>query len=590
MSYYQKYQKYKKKYTNLQMIKSKVQMGGQIKNISGPASIWIGDYDQNRYILMGDVHFDITSGICPSDCMKIEDIQSKEPAFVNYSENSYILGNKVGSDNTCYEITRLLDEIFNEALKTKQYIDFYHEIPFIHKEQKEPTNVRSIYGSYLNKIDTYFSKCFLATKENCEWKNYVRFHYTDIRMDYRRKEQIFSTADPISVIQHVPSMVLNLPIKDNTTTLTILEDTVMDQIVNHNYIVLMLQTYEKFNRIIFDSTNYTKDISDYFQDIYNEMKAQCSEEYILNKFKTQVVNLEKKFLQQVKIVNSSDKTMNTSFIKKQMDELAKDNKFVYDKLVEYKNNQIKEMNIRLADIFKHDRKFLYVDSTKLKSELMAVTDLNNLNVIISLLNEDLFTAMPIFKSLKNRGLWAFTIFKYGTFYMDIYLISRLFRQFTSSGTHIPSKTKIIYAGAIHIQNYIEFFQSYLNVSPEKFVGLNDFTNNDVIRKASRCLESPYPEIKDFIKPISNKEVSLEEKNAMSILDSLKKNNQKFCFEYHSGSGNSAKAKKYISEIDKLRNQLENQKQYIPYGINDDLNKVLKDSDLILGSHKCEDPL
>ncbi|ARF09983.1 hypothetical protein Indivirus_6_49 [Indivirus ILV1] len=594
MSYYQKYLKYKKKYTNLHKNQSKVQIGGSIKNISGPVSIWIGDYDQNRYILMGDVHFDITSHICPTDCMKIEDIPSKNSASVNYSENSYTLGNKVGLDNTCYEVTRLLDEIFNEALKTKQYIDFFHEIPFIYKGVEAPADVRDIYGNYLNKIDAYFSKCFIATKEKCEWKNYVRFHYTDIRLTYNRFQQIFFTADPYFLI--------TADMLDGGNA-DIIMNNIIKSVIGHNYVVLMLQKYEKFNQIIFDSTDYTKDISDYFNDINNEMKKQCNDIYILDRFAVYISEMKKLFLQQVKtIVNPLRKNVNTSFIKKQMDELAKDNKFVYDKLVEFKNNKIDEMNIRLNGAFKNNINYLYIDSTKLKSNLMNLTDLTKLNAISELVNDDLATSLPIFTVENNVRFWQKTILKYGPLYMDIYLLSRLFRQFTSSNTHIHSKTKIIYAGALHIQSYIEFFQLYLKVSPEKFVGLQDINTGlgaiDSYRNASRCLESPYPEIKDFIKgtlmvkkeeviqPIAEKEISWEDrKKAMDILDRLGKILPAFARVSLTGKGEEAN--RLICEIDILMNQLENQKQYIPEYRNNDLNKVLLSYKSISKSHKCD---
>ena len=51
--------------------------------------------------------------------------------------------------------------------------------------------------------------------------------------------------------------------------------------------------------------------------------------------------------------------------------------------------------------------------------------------------------------------------------MDIYLISRMFRNFGES--HVHSKIKIMYTGAAHSKGYIKFFTSYLNTKPDIFI-------------------------------------------------------------------------------------------------------------------------
>ena len=50
--------------------------------------------------------------------------------------------------------------------------------------------------------------------------------------------------------------------------------------------------------------------------------------------------------------------------------------------------------------------------------------------------------------------------------MNIYLLSRMFREETHKDNHIHSKIKIIYTGSEHSRDYVKFFSIYLNTKPD----------------------------------------------------------------------------------------------------------------------------
>jgi hypothetical protein len=68
--------------------------------------------------------------------------------------------------------------------------------------------------------------------------------------------------------------------------------------------------------------------------------------------------------------------------------------------------------------------------------------------------------------------------------MDAYVLARMFREFsiTKRKNHIPSDSVITFTGDLHSQNYIDFFQNVLGLTPSMVVKTN--------KKQKRCLYNP----------------------------------------------------------------------------------------------------
>lgn len=595
MSYHQKYLKYKKKYIDLQS-KTENQIGGEIKKISGPVNIWIGNYQGDRYILMGDVHINLTLNICQQDCMRIGNNKTDIISEIGYGGKTFELGGKKGTYDACYEITRLFSEIFDNALQTKQYIDFFHEIPFIKKNQTEIN--RLAYSNYLNKIDAYFSSCFLADKKACPWKDYVRFHYTDIRMTHDRKTQLFMTIDPVEMINlnfygllRFMKGIKQDEIDDIRSMLSSdLSSFLLQTIAEINYCIIILQKYNIFNHIFFNSNNYIQDIDNYFIDIEREINEKIVNIDIKNQVRKLLSVKRKLFLNQSKLVNGGS----VSYIKKQLDNLEKDNPFVHDKLIKYKNDVTQEISL-LINSLSMSGEHLYIESTdtiKVLNNLMTTINIASIDTDLDRIRKsivnDLVTRTSIFEKDKlDRFKTIMT--RSSVYYMDIYLLARLFRKFTSTTfkPHTPSKTKIIYAGAMHIINYINFFEKYLGMAPEKIIGPRNYYKE--IANANRCIDSPYPNIIDFINKTTSDDNQIHQRViAIKTLDNLKKYSIKLLKRQFAGE-----VRQYpniVCRLDELTKQMESQKSYIPSDRLDDLNKSLSSAKGLLKEQECAEIL
>ncbi len=133
-----------------------------VGKISGPVSTFYTEYDGIIYNFYGDAHGDM-SAIC-KDCNDF-DIKTKE---------------KINVINNCWDITRILDENFTKAYKEGKYIDFYLEIPFAGKTKILDTtieeNVKKI--GYIYKIWSQFLDCY--AKKKC-YVPTTRFHHINVR-------------------------------------------------------------------------------------------------------------------------------------------------------------------------------------------------------------------------------------------------------------------------------------------------------------------------------------------------------------------------------------------------------------------------
>ena len=137
--------------------------------ISGPVTAYSGTYNGKNYYFFGDVHRSMTNA-CDKPCNDFN-LTTLQPI----------------GDNNCYDISRLLARIFNNAAAKQELVDFYLEIPLavVSKPEDQPNQQfvmdRVAAFGYLYKLFYIFYNCF--HRHDCAY-DAARFHYVDIRQTY----------------------------------------------------------------------------------------------------------------------------------------------------------------------------------------------------------------------------------------------------------------------------------------------------------------------------------------------------------------------------------------------------------------------
>jgi hypothetical protein len=99
---------------------------GNIK-ISGPVSLYLTEYNNVKYAFFGDHHGSLEGKCIPCD-----------------SQNS-------AEYNNCLDITKFLDNIFEQNEKKNKGVDLFLEIPF----RKTSKKIAISTGTVLNSIENY---------------------------------------------------------------------------------------------------------------------------------------------------------------------------------------------------------------------------------------------------------------------------------------------------------------------------------------------------------------------------------------------------------------------------------------------------
>lgn len=445
------------------MTKSLVTSESVNSKLSGPVAAYSGTDSNNiSYYLFSDAHFSLENE-CKEPCKKIgsKDIQ--------------------GSEN-CWDITRLLSDIFKRSKDNNQYVDFYIEMPFLPKGSYKPSEevIRQMVPELgeLYKIYYIFYDCF--NKTNCQYSN-VRFHYTDVRLQYSSKPRSmggiqysdFGTKD-ISFQEYI--------FKRVQISLILLGDKMQSDSRTHNQYIettdkLMkklyysggqtMMGYEKpLNLKLFElyltSDNYAADVMKMMLPILEEISdpedvAKITEALI-------VPNI---------LVNRRGKNMHRT--RAQLEALENEGrKDIADKIKAYVFEQYMK-NVDNSTLMALWDKFMKLYNSFVGARARVMGDER-----VAL--ERLMKEYESFTKFLELNVSSTALL------MDAYILSRMFRTFAGS-SHKVSNKRIVYAGAKHIDIYVDFLSKHLNIEFTRYGTTTDKLMNDHIsgNPINRCV-------------------------------------------------------------------------------------------------------
>lgn len=418
--------------------------------LSGPVTAYSGTDSKNvSYYLFSDIHFSLENE-CKDPC-KIMGMET----FVPGSEN-------------CWDIARLMSDIFKRSKDNNQYVDFYIEIPFLPKiGYKPPKNVvKQMIPSTgeIDKIYYIFYDCF--NKVNCPYDN-VRFHYADVRLQYNPSDTWASTSVPMLkdiyfqeyIFERVNDclIILKIMIEKNRRTKNQYID-ITDKLMKILYYTggQTMMGYEKpLHLKLFElyllSDNYDTDVMKLISPILEEIPDVRTASKIKDAFIVRNI-----------LVNRGDKTMHRS--RTQLEALENEGQQeLADKIKAYVFDQYMK-NLNNSTLMALWNKFmeLYNSFVNPRSRVMG-------DEVIAL--EILIKEYKSFKKFSDLNISSAALL------MDAYILSRMFRTFPGS-SHKVSNKRIIYAGAAHIETYVDFLSKYLNVKFTRYGATIDKINQD----------------------------------------------------------------------------------------------------------------
>ena len=447
---------------------------GQQK-LSGPVSAYYSEMDGVKFNFFGDAHFSFAN-TCNTGCKSI-DMKTLEPYTPDGSQD-------------CWELSRVLAEVFNRAFETKQFVDFYIEIPYLSTSgflpsQKELGLHYEKFG-YIYKLYYIFYRCF--HKLNCKY-DYVRFHYVDIRLEYKAVEMPQMMKNLEDIVNPNLQSFPKFETRDNTFEMFVLlelmpaaTEMLARKIQNNdvkpsrmiefvNSLIKELyysggQTLAgevepknyKLIKIYLTSNNFTDDML----NLMGPLLAQIDNE----KVKSNVLN---GLLVPRMIVNRRGKNMHR--IRAQLEALEEEGK------------QDLANNIVLFILGKYKTKVDNSDIRQLWNKYMNIYN----NLVYGTkkdMNEAYKNLAELEKSYQNfQSIMMYQV-SGNALLMDAYTLARMFRTFPGT-THQKGDKNIVYAGQAHIDTYNDFLL-HLN---QKIIGFNPNLNNDYIHPGqfNRCL-------------------------------------------------------------------------------------------------------
>ena len=434
--------------------------------LSGPFSAYTFTYQNNKYHLFGDVHFSM-SGTCHQPCKSIIPGQRECD-----SEGSV----------DCWEISRLLSDIFNRAEADKEYVDFYIEMPFLPKGQYKPSmeDIKSaipLYGE-MYKLYYIFYECF--NKIRCKY-NYVRFHYVDVRLQYkvsnlpRMLSDIIQTSQPVNIkpitfehyitsrIGESIEILGGMMIQDIRETSSYIETT--DGIVKKLYFSggRTMEGYTdplnvKLFKLYLQSNNFTEDVMVVSRELLGQAKSE-----------TDLRDLTEALLVPSILVNRNGKNMHR--VRAQLDALEMEGKQDISRQIQTFVLETYIKNINISSLMTLWDKFMKTYNNYVYARSRTLGDTQ---AVLERLVRD-------FRELMN--IQSLTVSSTATL-MDAYLLARMNRSFPGTN-HVDSKTKIVYAGNAHTENYVEYFKRTMGPTIYHYGGLTrDVKSPDV----SRCID------------------------------------------------------------------------------------------------------
>ena len=479
--------------------------------ISGPISSYVVTNvktdklnTNNKYVLFGDAHYGMENTCVELEGTVCNDVNLRTLKPIN-------------NDSYCSDVAYLLMEMFNEAELKGEMVDFYLEIPYLQSEIPSSYffEARVSKLGYLYKLFYVFYDCF--TKNQCRFKN-VRFHYADVRLKYTvgditnilNELQINPDFAGLSELQADEFIKQNTPyVTDLNTFSAYLTFQRIENVINQ--LIKMISTNSRNRneyientdilmknmfyprqtlsgrldpknialfKLYLNSENFVEDAKSLFADELESIQGNQDLMEITNALTSPSL-----------LVNRRGKVMNR--VGAQLEALRMEDD---------------ELSTKMGNIITEFFTTRYTEeSNKTRSEIIEIWDLiitlyNNITKarIMSLGDMGKFKDELISKFNKYKILSSIDV-GVNALFMDVYLMARMFRTFpitlTNKGVeHVPSTTKIVYAGGAHIYNYRDFFE-FLGSKIIKYD-----PNEDVLLKRNfeniiRCLQV---KIEDFL--------------------------------------------------------------------------------------------
>ena len=452
----------------------------EFKYLSGPSDWYeievVDDNGHKKTIeLFGEQHN--LEGIC-SEALKCK-IDSKSP------------------QSECYDITYLFQELFEESLQNKMYVDFFIEVPYnlvkedIYKVPKK---------HYLGIIYDRFYDCFTLKKEKCKYLPYVRMHFTDLRSSFSfidKSHELYS--DIFTINDLIVDLFFEILSEINQNQSS--PEKIMKSANFLNLLITkILPLSNKLFGILLTKDNYRQ----LYNNIFDQLIEYASDERQYNT--SDVQNLKKvltRIFRASKSVKDSD--VNQFIIKRQLDELTKDN--VRIKGMEI-SNLIKEYFITLYTQILQES----ISSPQLLTDKGPIQFDQNLLDLWNIIYENIYLWYTLNEKysqlLQNKTTPESEIEKYedqiqevrmevlqngklfydllknmvlqlDALYLDVYILARMFRSFSNKK---PSSLSIVYAGKAHILNQLQFFTDILKTTPNSYQTTRSSKNN-------RCLKN-----------------------------------------------------------------------------------------------------
>jgi hypothetical protein len=448
------------------------------KYLSGP-SVWfefdfVDDNGNKKTIeLFGDIHN--MEGLCEPilKCMR----DSKSPK------------------SSCEDINYLLEDLFENAVKEKVHVDLFIEAPYnIYKKDIYEFNK----NNYLSIIFNHFYECFTTKKEKCKYLPYVRMNYTDLRSssyfvnDESLKDNGFSIND--LMIDSYTEMLSKFAKYDKDSNSEWTKDRILKSAA---FINLLIDNIFNMSHKLFMILLLEDDYQSKYDKIFNQLIEYM--ESNPNKFdKSDIIALKntlRRIFKATKVVKDK-KDVNQFIIKKQIDELRKENiaykgKNIADELIDYFGYMTQEtLRQNYPDVAKM-WKVLYqniviwyqgaIQYETLEQELKSNRSKDIENALIQL-NQELQDLQIQIVEDGNQFFRDFynTILELDSYYLDSYILARMFRSFTDKK---QSRLSIVYAGQKHAMTQHDFFTKVLKIKP------NDYPSVKRGKKAYRCMRS-----------------------------------------------------------------------------------------------------
>ena len=385
-------------------------MKGHLQFISGPIS-W-------TYFKLGAQHFHFFGDLHGSKGENCESVQIQCSTVKNPK-----------SSESCYDITYLLEDIFKNAEKKNQTVDFFIEIPYIGSIDKDIEYHGTYDVDYINDIQSYFTDYFTFQKKK-KFPN-VRLHYSDIRRSLDMPGYLKATYIASYIVMNV-----------------IIEINDQEKFEFLNILMNRLFGKEKFMKQIFEAH-----FKDGYEDILDEIFEKLLTDQEKNQFDIPFFQLQFVIEEMKKQTKQRDQ-VSKHLIKIQLDELRKDKvmingKNMADLILKFIFQRFNEIDVEFT--LQEWKKFY----TQHRSNPQNITP----NQYYQLRSQ--FASFVDLDSLL----------------MDAYTLARMFRTYGESNK--PSDLVITYTGDEHTANYVYFF--------EEILGLNSSAKKGGLKKAKRCI-------------------------------------------------------------------------------------------------------